>query len=199
MKRIRTRAQTLRARRYYSIAPVLSRRVIGRLEAKKPAAAPPMREPDPTRRTLTNRPWGPSTRRTPQRVGVYLPIRISADQRSSAKAAELKNIAPPSARVPTICPNQRPACLWEPTKRPKPFEFFYSISEKKQPPMRVELAMARRARVVCRVSRRLRRTVVGPAAQLPSHIRVQWKNTGAAKQRESIRSSTPPWPSTSVP
>jgi hypothetical protein len=27
-----------------------------------------------------------------------------------------------------------------------------------------------------------------------SHQRVQWKKTGAAKQIESIRSSTPPWP-----
>ena len=34
---------------------------------------------------------------------------------------------------------------------------------------------------------------------ISSQKRVKWKNTGAAKQRESMRSSTPPWPSTSVP
>ena len=28
---------------------------------------------------------------------------------------------------------------------------------------------------------------------------VKWKKTGAAKQIESIRSNTPPWPTTSVP
>jgi hypothetical protein len=33
----------------------------------------------------------------------------------------------------------------------------------------------------------------------PSHQRVKWKKTGAAKQIESMRSSTPPWPSISVP
>lgn len=167
MKRIRTRAKAPRAHRFYSIASVRSRRVIGRFEAEKLAAAPAMPESGPTRRKLTNRPTL-STRRTPQRVGAYLPIRISANQRSSAKTAELKNTVPPSARVPTICPNQRPACLWGPTKRPKPIEFLYSVFEKMQPPMRVGLAMARRARAVCRVSRRLRRTVGGGPLSCPT-------------------------------
>ena len=38
-----------------------------------------------------------------------------------------------------------------------------------------------------------------PFSHAPSHQRVQWKKTGAAKQRESMRSKMPPWPSTSVP
>ncbi len=39
----------------------------------------------------------------------------------------------------------------------------------------------------------------GAAAHIISQYRVKWKNTGAAKQIESMRSRTPPWPSTSVP
>ena len=42
-------------------------------------------------------------------------------------------------------------------------------------------------------------TTVSPYEIEEKKKRVRWKKTGAAKQRESMRSRTPAWPLTSVP
>ncbi len=134
MKRIRTRAQALRARRCYSIAPVLPRRVIGRFEAKKPAAAPAMPEPGPTRRMLTNRPRGPSTRRTPSAlVPICLfgfpPIKEAARKPRSGKIPPLL----PRESQRSVRTNGRPV-VGDQRKGRTHSNFYTLFQEKYNPP-----------------------------------------------------------------